>query len=114
MCGGVVSHAHGKSRMSVPTVRAKAGRYDGLQRGHFPAVGEILPPFPLIIRVMDSALPQDFATTTQAAIRLQVSQPTVADYLRRGWLSGQKIGRSWRIETASIERLLRCGPPARG
>lgn len=114
MCGEVISHVPGKSRVPVPSVRKETGRYDGLQRGHFPTVGEIQPPLPMIIRGMDSALPQDFATTTQAAIRLQVSRPTVADYLRRGWLSGQKIGRSWRIETASINRLLRCGPPARG
>ena len=54
-----------------------------------------------------------FITTDQAALQIQVTQPTVADYLRRGWLRGRKIGRAWRIEAASVERLLRCGPPAR-
>lgn len=54
-----------------------------------------------------------FVTSCQTAQWLQVTLPTVRDYLRRGWIQGQKIGKAWRIEAASVERLLRCGPPAR-
>lgn len=51
-------------------------------------------------------------TTHQAADLLLVRRATVAEYLRRGWLRGRRIGRGWRIEASSVETLLKCGPPA--
>lgn len=62
---------------------------------------------------METPVIPSFITTEQVAERLQISPPTAADYARRGWLKGQRIGRAWRIDAASVDRLLRCGPPAR-
>jgi len=56
--------------------------------------------------------PNAYVTTAQAAVQLQVTQETVAEYARRGWLAARKVGRGWRIEAESVTRLLRCGPPA--
>lgn len=50
--------------------------------------------------------------SAEAAVLLHVTRPTAAEYVRRGWLKARKVGRSWLIERASIDRLLRCGPPA--
>lgn len=52
-----------------------------------------------------------YLTSVQAARQLQVSRATVADYARRGWIRGQRVGRGWRIEADSVQQLLRCGPP---
>lgn len=62
---------------------------------------------------MDTAPKPAYLTTHQAARLLLVGRATAAEYLRRGWLKGQRIGRAWRVEAASVERLLRCGPPSR-
>ena len=52
---------------------------------------------------------QPFPTTTQVAAILNVTRPTVARYIREGWLRGSRIGRSWRIDPASVEHLLTVG-----
>jgi excisionase family DNA binding protein len=52
---------------------------------------------------------QPYPTTTQVAAILNVSRPTVARYVREGWLRGSRIGRSWRIDPASVEHLLTVG-----
>lgn len=65
-----------------------------------------------MISHMNPPSPTNYLTSEQTGVLLQVSRATVADYLRRGWLRGQRIGRAWRIERASVDRLLTCGPPA--
>jgi excisionase family DNA binding protein len=80
-------------------------------RGDSARPGVIQPVEAAILAFMDT-LPGPHFTTAQAAIHLLVSKETVGEYLRRGWLRGQKIGRGWRVEAESVIRLLRCGPPA--
>ncbi len=55
---------------------------------------------------------QPYPTTTQAAVILNLSRATVARYVREGVLRGCRIGRSWRVDPTSIERLLSVGTPA--
>lgn len=45
-------------------------------------------------------------TVAQAAVYLQMSEPMVRHFLRKGDLPGQRIGRQWRIRRADLERLL--------
>jgi len=80
--------------------------------GDFPWAGEIQPPRSCTINGM-STTPDTHATSDQAAAQLHITKQTAAAYVRRNWLKGRKVGRSWLIEIASIDRLMRCGPPAR-
>jgi excisionase family DNA binding protein len=41
-----------------------------------------------------------------AAARLQLTEETVRDWLNTGKLKGIKLGKSWRIDPADIDRLL--------
>lgn len=54
----------------------------------------------------------DVLTTSQArkALRLRSLQ-TVRSYIKREWLKGHRIGRQWLIDAASVEALIRNGPP---
>jgi excisionase family DNA binding protein len=44
-------------------------------------------------------------TLDQACARTQLSRPTVVGLIRSGRLRGVKVGTTWRISTASIEKL---------
>ena len=46
-------------------------------------------------------------TVPQAAVRLQVSERTVYEWLRDGKLPGRKIGKVWRMSADAIDDLLR-------
>ena len=52
---------------------------------------------------------QPYPTTTQVATLLNVTRPTVARYIRQGWLRGSRIGRTWRVDPDSVHRLLAIG-----
>jgi excisionase family DNA binding protein len=45
-------------------------------------------------------------TPEQVADRLKISRLTVMDYLRRGLLSGVKVGRLWRVQEQDLEDYL--------
>ncbi len=46
-------------------------------------------------------------TPEQAAERLQVSELTIKDWLRKGKLKGFKAGRLWRIREADLVAFMR-------
>lgn len=56
-------------------------------------------------------MPDDYLTRAEAAAAIGVTTPTITLYLRRKWLSGFQLGGHWRIQRASLEQLLREGPP---
>ncbi len=45
-------------------------------------------------------------TPTQVALRLQVNERTVTQWLRKGHLRGFKIGKEWRVSTRDLEAFL--------
>ena len=45
-------------------------------------------------------------STGDAAERLQMSIPTVKDWIRRGTLEGQRVGSRWRVSEASVDKVL--------
>jgi len=45
-------------------------------------------------------------TTAEAAKALQIPRPKIYDLIREQLITGYKIGSDWRIERASVERLL--------
>jgi len=51
----------------------------------------------------------DLMTPEQVAERLKISRLTVMDYLRRGLLSGVKVGRLWRVQQKDLEDYLARG-----
>lgn len=46
-------------------------------------------------------------TPEEIAEKLRVHPNTVRDYLKRGILSGIKLGRAWRIEEKDFEEFIR-------
>jgi len=54
-----------------------------------------------------------YLNRTEAAVRLGVSKQTISTYVARQWLRGVTLSRRWRIDEASVERLLRTGTPPR-
>lgn len=46
-----------------------------------------------------------FFTVSQVARAMQVSEETVREWLRAKRLGGVKVGRTWRIPEAEIQRL---------
>jgi len=51
-------------------------------------------------------------TRKKAAATLGVREPAITTFIARGWLTGVRIGRHWRIHVTSVERLLREGTPS--
>jgi excisionase family DNA binding protein len=49
----------------------------------------------------------------EAARRLEVTPETVRHWLGEGKLRGVKLGKTWRIQEAELERVLREGLPQR-
>ena len=45
-------------------------------------------------------------TTGQAADRLQVTIPTVKDWIKRGTITGRQVGSRWYVSDASVEKVL--------
>ncbi len=45
-------------------------------------------------------------TPTQVALRLQVNERTVTQWLRKGHLRGFKIGKEWRVSARDLEAFL--------
>jgi excisionase family DNA binding protein len=43
-------------------------------------------------------------TTAEAASRCGVKRVTVLAWLRRGHLTGRKLGRDWRLSEAAVDR----------
>jgi len=46
-----------------------------------------------------------FLTIAQVCERMQLSRPTVVGLIHEGQLKAVKVGRHWRISTASVESL---------
>ena len=46
----------------------------------------------------------DYLTTTQAALRLEITVDAVKQYCHRGKLQAMKVGRQWMISKKEIER----------
>lgn len=53
----------------------------------------------------------DHLSRGEAAQKTGYTPPTITTYLRAGWLVGYKLGGRWRITRASVDALLRDGPP---
>lgn len=51
-------------------------------------------------------------TRKKAAATLGVREPAITTFIARGWLTGVRIGRHWRVHATSVERLLREGTPS--
>ncbi len=45
-------------------------------------------------------------TPTQVALRLQVNERTVTQWLRKGHLRGFEIGKEWRVSARDLEAFL--------
>ncbi len=48
-------------------------------------------------------------TPTDVANRLQVTERTVTQWLRRGHLRGFKIGKEWRVSEIDLEAFIEAG-----
>jgi hypothetical protein len=53
--------------------------------------------------------PTELATRSEAAKAIDRSEPTVSEYVRRGWLDAILIGNRVMVRRASIARLMAVG-----